>query len=76
MSSQLIVDKCFDNEKFAQEINAKLFRERSGQNEGAKAIGVSNSTICRVVSKRLNPDVASLVKILDWLGMKFEEFVK
>ncbi len=76
MSNSLIVEKSFDNEKFAQAVNAKLFRERNGQNEGARAIGVSNSTLCRVVSHRKNPDVASLVKILDWLGMPFEEFVK
>ncbi len=65
----------FDNERFANDISCKAFHDRVGQNVLARKLGLSPSTLFRIVSQRKDPSVDSLAALLNWLGRKFEDYV-
>lgn len=65
----------FNNEGFSADIAAKAFHQRIGQNELGREIGLSASTICRIVTHRKDPSMDSLAALLNWLGKKFEDYV-
>lgn len=68
--------KCFDNEKFAKHLYDATWQNHLKYRDVAKEAGVSPSTVCRIVAHHKSPDVDSLAKLLDWLNMEFEDYIK
>ncbi|WP_020474172.1 helix-turn-helix domain-containing protein [Zavarzinella formosa] len=66
----------FDNEKLAKRVYGALWEKRLQYRDAAEQMGISTSTVCRIVTHRKRPDVDSLARILDWLGDDFKDFVK
>jgi len=66
----------FDNELLAKKLYSAAWEKRLHYREMAKEIGISASTISRIVSDRKRPDVDSLARILKWLDADFADFIK
>lgn len=64
----------FNKKQLALDISSKMIDRGIGLREAAKEIGISYSTVCRVKQGK-EPDVNSLMHLLDWLGNKFEDYI-
>ncbi len=64
----------FSYEKLRYAIEVQKACLKMSQNEFAEAIGISNSTMCRLLQgKGISVDV--MVKILTFMNMRFEQFL-
>jgi transcriptional regulator with XRE-family HTH domain len=66
----------FDIELLASRLYLGAYARGMSHQDLAAEAGVSASTVCRIVRHRKRPDVDSLAKLLVWLGVPFEEFIK
>lgn len=62
----------FDREKFYAAINAERIARSLGWSELAEEAGVSLSTLTRMKSSGITID--TLVALLDWSGLKMEDY--
>lgn len=65
----------FDSELFACTLNSKRFAERKTWADVALEAGISQSTISRVCWRK-QCDINTMIKLLSWLDMPFEKFIK
>lgn len=66
----------FDNEQFSRCLNEKLFANHMKQIDLAQKLEIHPSTICRIVSGRKDAGLSHLATLLEWLGHKFEDYVR
>ena len=64
----------FNIEKFGQAIEERQLGGDLSLRDMAKEIGVSASSLSRI-KKGNEPDINSLILILDWLKLKLETFI-
>lgn len=65
----------FSYEKLRYALEVQQACHKMTQNEFAEAMGLSHSTICRVLQgKGLSVDV--MVKVLTFMNMRFEQFLE
>lgn len=58
----------FDQAAFARSIRIRLAERNITLRDGAKEVGCSHATLCRVASLGKSPDVENYLRIKRWLG--------
>lgn len=65
----------FDRQHFSAAIQYRLLERNISGREAAKEIGISPSTISRLMSGELLPDIESFALVMKWLDMDANMFL-